>query len=60
MDTNKISVNGKFYDPMYNEKRKELPTKRLKLNLNVWKILKDAIGKDLSKFCVPGKLIFTY
>jgi hypothetical protein len=23
------------------------------MNLNVWSILKDAVGKDLSKFCVP-------
>lgn len=46
----------KYYDPMYNNKRKNLPVKREKLNLNVWSILKDALGKDLSKFCVPGKL----
>ncbi len=52
---NKLDTNpAKFYDVLYDNRRKELPVKRLKLNLNVWKILKNAIGKDLSKFCVPG------
>ena len=27
--------------------------KKIERNLNVWSILKDAVGKDLSKFCVP-------
>jgi hypothetical protein len=47
-------VTNKFYDAAYNNKRKELPAKKEKLNLKVWSILKDALGKDLSKFCVPG------
>jgi hypothetical protein len=46
--------NNKFYDPMYTNKRTEPLAKRQKINLNVWSILKDALGKDLSKFCVPG------
>lgn len=46
--------SSQFYDPMYNEKRDELPVKKKPLNLNVWSILKDAIGKDLNRFCVPG------
>lgn len=49
------SKKGKFYDEAYNNlERKELPSKRKKINLNVWGILKDAVTKDLSKFCVPG------
>lgn len=48
---------SKFYDEIYDktDKRTRLPNKRIDLNLNVWSILKDAIGKDLNKFCVPGK-----
>ncbi len=49
-----LNSNNKFYDPIYNKKRHELPAKKEKLNLNVWSVLKDALGKDLSKFCVPG------
>lgn len=45
----------KYFDEAYDTtKRKMLPVKRKKLNINVWSILKDALGKDLSKFCVPG------
>jgi len=46
---------GKYYDEAYNSKRNSLPFLRKKVNLNVWGILKDAVTKDLSKFCVPGK-----
>jgi hypothetical protein len=50
-----LSKRGKFYDQAYdNLERKQLPAKRKKINLNVWGILKDAVTKDLSKFCVPG------
>lgn len=50
-----LSKRGKFYDEAYNKlERKQLPAKRKKINLNVWGILKDAVTKDLSKFCVPG------
>jgi hypothetical protein len=54
-----IKLNNKFYDPLYLEKRKSLPVKKKELKLNVWNILKDAVGKDLSKFCVPGKKRFS-
>jgi hypothetical protein len=50
-----VTSNKKFYDAVYDNRRTELPVKRRNLNLNVWSILKDAVGKDLSKFCVPGK-----
>jgi len=49
-------IEDKFYDSLYVQKRCSLPTKKKELNLNVWSILKDAVGKDLSKFCVPGKI----
>jgi len=45
---------SKFYDEAYNSKRTSLACPRKKINLNVWGILKDAVTKDLSKFCVPG------
>ena len=36
------------------EQRTELPFKKDPADRpSVWKILKDAIGKDLSRFCVP-------
>lgn len=54
----KKKLKGKFYDEAYNNKRNSLPYPRKKMNLNVWSILKDAVTKDLSKFCVPGKIIF--
>lgn len=36
-------------------KRTRLPNEKIDLNLNIWGLLKDAVGKDLNKFCVPGK-----
>lgn len=50
------TVESKFYDPLFSEKRKSLPVLKKDLKLNVWSILKDAVGKDLSKFCVPGMI----
>lgn len=52
----KNSAN-QYYDEVYAkiEKRNRLPKERVPMNLNIWGILKDAVGKDLSKFCVPGK-----
>ena len=39
---------------METSKRYELPfLKDPNAKFSVWKILKDAIGKDLTKFCVP-------
>jgi hypothetical protein len=51
---------NRFYDPVYDNKRVQLPFPKKQMNLNVWSILKDAVGKDLSKFCVPGNLILTF
>jgi hypothetical protein len=48
--------HGKFYEPMYEERRKNMPFQRKQVSVNVWGILRDAIGKDLSKFAMPGKL----
>ncbi len=53
---NNISSNSKnkFYDPLYDyPKRTSLPSKKLDLGLNVWKVFKSAVGKDLSRFGVP-------
>ena len=35
------------------EKRYSLPVSKPILSLNIFKILKDSIGKDLTRFCVP-------
>lgn len=45
----------KFYDEAYNSRRTTLPVPRKHVSLNIWGIIKDAVTKDLSKFCVPGK-----
>lgn len=45
-----------YYEKAYDSKRDRLPVKRVIKKLNVWSILKDAVGKDLNKFCVPGKI----
>ena len=59
---NSMIVEEKFhplyYDVNYINKRKELPTIKKTFNFNVWNVLKDAVGKDLSKFCVPGNLLY--
>ena len=36
-----------------DHKRTTLPALRPKSSINIFKILKDSIGKDLTKFCVP-------
>ncbi len=39
------------------EKRLQLPyLKDPNQKLNIWSLLKDMIGKDLSRFAVPGSL----
>ena len=49
----KLNKN-KYFDPLYEyPKRKSLPSKKIDLGLNVWKIFKNAVGKDLSRFGVP-------
>ena len=54
---NKPNINNKknkFYDPLYDyPKRTSLPSKKLDLGFNVWKVFKSAVGKDLSHFGVP-------
>lgn len=47
-------ANSIFTDPLYSKRRLALPVKKRPFPFNVWQILKDAVGKDLSKFCVPG------
>lgn len=48
---------GKYYDPLYEyEKRTSLPEKFKEVSINVFKILKDAIGKDLNHFAMPVTL----
>jgi len=56
IDGKKIK-KSRFYDEAYNSRRTSLPCPRKKINLNVWGILKEAVTKDLSKFCVPGIII---
>jgi oxysterol-binding protein 1 len=40
------------YNPM-KEKRTELPVSKPQVKISIWKILKDSVGKDLSKMAVP-------
>ena len=50
---NKLN-NNKYFDPVYEyPRRTSLPSKKIDLGLNVWKIFKSAVGKDLSRFGVP-------
>ena len=49
-------ANTIYSDPYYMNKRLELPSLKKTFNFNVWGVLKDAVGKDLSKFCVPGNV----
>ena len=50
----KINKKNKFYDPLYDyPKRTSLPSKKLDLGFNIWKVFKSAVGKDLSRFGVP-------
>ena len=49
-----INTKNKYYDPAYDyPRRTSLPSKKLDLGLNVWKVFKSAVGKDLSRFGVP-------
>ena len=42
---------------IYARKRLKMPMIRQQVNFNIWEILKDAVGKDLSRFSMPGKFI---
>ena len=56
MQKNNINLksNKNYYDPLYDyPRRTSLPSKKLDLGLNVWKVFKSAVGKDLSHFGVP-------
>ena len=49
-----LNIKNKYYDPAYDyPRRTSLPSKKLDLGLNVWKVFKSAVGKDLSRFGVP-------
>ncbi len=48
---------GKFYDPDYDNIRTQLPVPRKKVKFSIWEVLKELVGKDFSKFAVPGKYI---
>jgi len=37
----------------YPPTRLGLPSLKQMTNISVWKVLKDMIGKDMTKFCVP-------
>ena len=51
---NNTLQKGSFYDPLYSyEKRTSLPEKSKEVSFNIFKILKDAIGKDLNRFAMP-------
>ena len=38
---------------LHDEWRTTLPDLRAQHKISVWQVLKDSIGKDLTKFCVP-------
>ena len=47
-------IDNIFVDKCYMNKRTHLPMLKSKNGFRIWDILKNAIGKDLSKFSVPG------
>ena len=54
--TKSINSNKRkrFYDPLYDyPKRTSLPTKKSDHGFSVWKVFKNAVGKDLNRFGVP-------
>lgn len=50
---NGLKNDSKFYDAVYEEKRTQLPMKRVIVKFSLWSIFKKLIGKDLSKFAAP-------
>ena len=51
---NNFNIKNKYYDPLYDyPKRTSLPTKKSDFGFNLWKVFKNAVGKDLSHFGVP-------
>ena len=50
----KSNKKNQFYDPLYDyQKRTSLPVQKKDFGLNLWKVFKSAVGKDLSHFGVP-------
>ena len=50
----KSNKGNKFYDPLYDyQRRTSLPVQKKDFGLNLWKVFKSAVGKDLSHFGVP-------
>ncbi len=47
--------NYKHHSEVYLKKRTKIPI-RANVKFNIWEILRDAVGKDLSKFSMPGKI----
>ncbi len=56
---NQPTTNPEFlhYSEIYNKKRTKLPLNRKEIKFNVWDILRDAVGKDLSRISMPGILM---
>ena len=49
---------GSFYKPLFDfEKRKSLPAKSKEVSFNIFKILKDVIGKDLNHFAIQQVIL---
>ena len=56
-----IAQSEAYKDAVFPEEkiREKLPVfKSPDEKVNVWAVIKDCIGKDLTKFSVPGKFIF--
>ena len=49
-----------FSDPCYNNIRKELPHPRVVTKFSMWDIIKDAVGKDINRFTMPGIINLNY
>ncbi len=57
LNKNTDKIKGAFYDPLYSyQKRTSLPEQMKEVSLNIFKLLKDAIGKDLNHFAMPVTL----
>lgn len=54
VSTNQDVTKGKFYNENYVTKRTKFSYDRKVIKFNIWTILKDAIGKDLNRFTMPG------
>ena len=47
-------LKGSFYDPLYSyQRRTSLPEQSKDVSFNIFKILKDSIGKDLNHLAMP-------